>query len=134
MYNQMRPIIFSVARQAAFAVKIAKDFDEGTVLENHFPNGELSLGIAEEELSAHDMSSVLVGSTDPADLVATVGLATLLARRCACNLVIPYFRTSTQERWKVTKKGIQEVALAQVVVNMLNTIPRARTDKLGHPV
>lgn len=90
-----------------------------------FPNGELSIKIAQgSPWKGQDV--ILIGSTDHRDISETVGLGWKLAKEArSFTLVIPFFRTSTQERWNTDKRGNEEVALAQVHVAMLNTIPRA---------
>lgn len=120
-------VLFSIARQSALADSICHEggFTRGTIIEDQFPNGELSVKIA-PGTTWKGQDVILIGSTDHRDISETVGLGWKLAKEArSFTLVIPFFRSSTQERWNTDKKGNEEVALAQVHVAMLNTIPRA---------
>ncbi len=121
-------LLYSIKRHQPLQRELVNSFsfEDGGTAEEQYPNGEPSLLLDLVE-RRRDRDVVLLGSTDPSEIMTTVAFATTLSEQAQTfSLVIPYFRTSTQERSKIRdEREMVEVPLTRVAVALFNTIPPA---------
>lgn len=117
------PLIFSTERYRYMAESMCSHagFDAGSVLTEHFPDGERYMRL-ESEVDGRDVI-VLGGTVSDTDTLELFDLATGVVRYGArrITLVIPYFGYSTMER--AVRTG--EIITAKSRARLLSSIPTA---------